>query len=178
MSKEKDQASKAAGTPEHPPKGKVARTTWALIGLGIISIALAAILLASAAAPSARAPEEPAGTGPAVAEAHEHAWEPIYETVHHEPVTDVVEHPAEYEHVIAYHTICTTCIEKIDGKVQAHQDETGHVGHSTNVPIEEQRVKVDPWEETIILEDTRDEQVAVGLYCPGCGETKPIQDEA
>ena len=106
----------------------------------------------------------------ALATAHEHKYEPVYTTIHHDAVTEEVEHPAVWEKTIGYHTICTTCGEQIDGHVQGHVDETGHVGHNTNVPVEESHKVSDPWVETVPVADAWDEQVYAGTLCSVCGE--------
>lgn len=113
--------------------------------------------------------EEPAGITE-VSEAHEHAWEPVYATVHREAVTDAIEHPAEYEQVTAYHTICSACGEQIDNEVQAHEEETGHLSYSTNVPVMEQRIAKDAWVEPFVVEEAWTEQVCDHYVCETCGE--------
>ena len=136
--------------------------------LAIVVLLLGLCVSLALTAPGSSADEAAMQSEPAMD--HEHAWTPVYKTVHHDAVTGEVLHPAEYDYVTAYHTICTECGSQIDNQVQAHKEETGHIGHNTNVPVTEKRLMQDEWLETVVLEEAWTEEVLDHSVCKGCGD--------
>lgn len=101
---------------------------------------------------------------------HVHTWIPQTETHHIEAKTETIFHPAVYEDVVIYHTVCNVCGTNIDGIAEEHKADTGH-SYTTNVPKTEKHLKTAEWTETVVVEDARDEVVNTGVLCTSCGET-------
>lgn len=92
----------------------------------------------------------------------EPTWSKRYVMVHHDAVTHEVSHPAEYETVTEYHTVCNDCGAQIDGKAQEHIDSTGHSGYTRNVPVNVTKVAKEAWTETVTDVAAYDELVEDG----------------
>lgn len=101
---------------------------------------------------------------------HVHTWIPQTETHHIDAKTETIFHPAVYEDVVVYHTVCNVCGTNIDGIAEEHKADTGH-SYTTNVPKSEKHLKTAEWTETVVVEDARDEVVNTGVLCTSCGET-------
>lgn len=101
---------------------------------------------------------------------HVHTWIPQTETHHIDAKTETIFHPAVYEDVVVYHTVCNVCGTNIDGIAEEHKADTGH-SYTTNVPKSEKHLKTAEWPETVVVEDARDEVVNTGVLCTSCGET-------
>lgn len=110
--------------------------------------------------------------------AHEHEWQVVYETVHHDAVTHTETVEPVYEEQTTYHTVCNECKEIIDGEAAQHIRETGHSGYSTNVPITDTVLVSDGYTEEVVDTPAYDEQVATELVCPVCGETYELEGDA
>lgn len=100
---------------------------------------------------------------------HVHTWIPQTENHHIDAVTETILHPAVYEDVVVYHTVCNVCGTNFDGVAEEHKADTGH-SYTTNVPKTESHLKTAEWTETVIIEDARDETVTTGVLCTTCGE--------
>lgn len=104
----------------------------------------------------------------------EHDWIDELETVHHDAVTHIVSHPAEYKTVTNYHTICNICEAIIDSKTAEHTIDTGHSSWTTDVPVLENELVSEAYDETIIDQDAYDETVIKQQRCKKCGEVQTI----
>lgn len=111
-------------------------------------------------------------------DAHEHEWQVVYETVHHDAVTHTETVEPVYEEQTTYHTVCNECREIIDGEAAQHIRETGHSGYSTSVPITDTVLVSDGYTEEVVDTPAYDEQVATELVCPVCGETYELEGDA
>lgn len=116
--------------------------------------------------------EEDVAINPSLTGKHQHAWQEVTETVHHEAITHEVEHPALYEEVPANHTICNVCTEIIDGMTSEHAQATGHASYTTRVPIYQKVLVKEAWTETIVDEDAFDEETIVDEACTICSIRK------
>lgn len=134
------------------------------------------------------------------APAHEHSWEAVYTTVHHDAVTHeeqrwVVDKEAWEEAVKTCHYICKNCkngnckrctalgITQYEynsiGEFKNHQypclDEGGGCNYSSSIEVIDHYIHHDAvgHYETVIITDSEayDEQVITGYKC-SCGETK------
>lgn len=106
---------------------------------------------------------------------HQHTWVPNVTSVHHDAVTETIEHEAVWGNVTTYHTVCNECHEKIDGIAAQHIAETGHSGYTPNVPITEYQIIEDAWTEEVPVSDAYDETVTNGVICAECGETSTFE---
>lgn len=102
---------------------------------------------------------------------HVHTWTPLTETLHHDAVTQEIYHPAEYETKTVSHTICNVCQAVVDNAAVEHQEATGHIGYTTNVPRQETVKVKDAWTETTVVTPAYDEQIIKGSICLDCGAT-------
>ncbi len=128
---------------------------------------------------------------------HEHNWEPVYETVHHDAVTEktwVVDKAAWDEPVYKEVYICAHCrdgrcercleygitkyeydsIDEFEKHQDACLDEDGScfnfVNYKKKVGVIEH--KEEGHYETVTVSEAYDEQKLVGYKCSSCGETK------
>lgn len=108
--------------------------------------------------------------------AHTHDWTIVMKTINHDEVNHDVVHPAVYEDVITYHSVCNECGEIIDGKAAQHIAETGHSGYSRNVPRTDKVLVSERWVETVVDAEAWVENVADHMVCTTCGEVKPLDD--
>lgn len=89
-------------------------------------------------------------------------WSTRYVLIHHKAKTHTVKHPATYEEVVEYHTICNTCGEQIDGQTDEHAKKTGHEGYTTDSPVKVKKVKTEAYTETVTDQEAYDELVEDG----------------
>ena len=92
-------------------------------------------------------------------------------------VSHAVEHPAVYEDVTTYHSVCNECGELIDGHAAQHIAETGHSGYSRNVPLTETVLKTPAWSETVVDSEAWVENVADHMVCTECGATQELSKD-
>lgn len=157
----------------------------------VLSLVLAGALLAtSLGAPSGSNAQTPpaspsdsvasssaSGTAAVAAEPeHEHEWQPIYGIREVPAETHEVEHPAVIGTRTVNHTVCNTCMENVDGAVEAHIEATGHEAYTHDVPVSEQYVEQEAYVETVVDVPARAEIIVTGYGCEECGETQ--RDEA
>lgn len=147
--------------------------SWA-IGATVIAIALVSIYAGFAQAADRQNVMEAAHAALAqeVASTHVHTWQKNTELVHHDAITHQIEHPAEYETVLATHTVCNVCQEVIDGLTREHTVVSGHHGYTTGVPIAEERLVQAAWMETIVDEPEYDELITDTETCTECGSVR------
>lgn len=105
---------------------------------------------------------------------HEHTWVSEYQLQTIPAVTETVHHDAETEVVMEDHTVCNVCFEVIDGVIEQHQAETGHVGVSTNVPVPVEKVTVEAWDETVVKTPEQTKLVSNSEKCSTCGEVQQL----
>lgn len=108
---------------------------------------------------------------------HKHDWTIVMKTINHDEVGHVVEHPAVYEDVTTYHSVCNECGELIDGHAAQHIAETGHSGYSRNVPLTETVLKTPAWSETVVDSEAWVENVADHMVCTECGATQELSKD-
>lgn len=101
---------------------------------------------------------------------HQHTWVPNVSSIHHEAVTETIEHEAVWGNVTTYHTICNECHEQIDGIATQHIAETGHSGYTSDVPVITPQIITEAWTEEVPVSDAYDETVTNGVICAECGE--------
>lgn len=135
-----------------------------------------------------------------LAPAHEHSWEAVYTTVHHDAVTHeeqrwVVDKEAWEEPVKTCHYICKNCkngnckrctalgitqyeynsSEELDQHQYPCQDEGGGCNYSSSIEVIDHCIHHDAvgHYETVIITDSEayDEQVITGYKCP-CGAVR------
>ena len=123
---------------------------------------------------------------------HQHSWEPVTATTHHDAVTHTVHHDAitqkvhhdavtHEEPVYEYRTICNTCGADITGHIPDHigpvcqgsysaqQVQTG-VNVITDAEAYDEEVAVtEAWDETIVDQEAYDDVVTIGYRCTECG---------
>lgn len=103
---------------------------------------------------------------------HDHIWIPVHDTVHHDALYEQVWHAPVYGEETTYHTVCNECQGIFDGTASAHITETGHSGYSTNVPITDEVIVQDGFNEDVLVTPEYDELVVTSEICSVCGETK------
>lgn len=119
--------------------------------------------------------EEAAAQEEAPEPVHEHTWVSEYQLQTIPAVTETIHHEAEKEEVTENHTICNVCFEVVDGIIEQHQAETGHVGVSTNVPVPVEKVMVEAWDETVIKTPEETKLVSNSEKCSDCGEVRQLE---
>lgn len=160
-----------------PPKERTFDQRRLINALGIALALCAAIIIGLVASSRANAGQAGAATTSAEQlgragegiDAHIHEWETIYKTIRHEAMTDTVHHPAEYSVQTIYHTVCTTCGEKVDNAIDEHEEATGHAGYSTNVPFEESALVKAAHDEAVVVSDAWTEETYDRSICKHCG---------
>ena len=132
--------------------------------------------------------QENVQASPNASPSHTHNYNiPITKTVHHDAVTHVVNHPAEYQTVyhdpvVEYRHICNNCGADITGNEDSHFENSllngGNCGSWSTKPVtikagwsEDVLVKA-AWSETVVDSAAWDETVTTGYVCSGCGATK------
>ncbi len=103
---------------------------------------------------------------------HEHVWVADYVLETTDAETETVHHDAETETVTEYHTLCNVCFAIIDDKVEEHQAATGHLGASTNVPVEVEKVKAEAYDEERVVSPEESRLVSRTETCVTCGEQR------
>lgn len=68
-------------------------------------------------------------------------------------------------------TICNTCGAVIDGKAQAHIEQTGHAGYTKSVPHKESVLVKKAYDEIVVDQAAYDDTVLTGYKCALCGKT-------
>lgn len=106
---------------------------------------------------------------------HEHVWVADYSMETVEAVTEKVHHDAVEEEAVEDHTVCNVCKEPIDGKVEAHEKETGHKGATTDVPIKVKKVVKEAYDEEKIVTPEKSQLVSTTETCAVCGEQREIE---
>ena len=124
--------------------------------------------------------------------AHQHSWEPVTVTIHHDAVTHTVHHDAvtqtvhhdavtHEEPVYEYRTICNTCGADITGHIPDHigpvcqgsysaqQVQTGVNVITDTEAYDEEVVVTEAWDETIVDQEAYDDVVTTGYRCTECG---------
>ena len=127
--------------------------------------------------------------------AHQHSWEPVTVTIHHDAVTHTVHHDAvtqtvhhdavtHEEPVYEYRTICNTCGADITGHIPDHigpicqgsysaqQVQTGMNMITDTEAYDEEVVVTEAWDETIVDQEAYDDVVTTGYRCSECGSVK------
>lgn len=106
---------------------------------------------------------------------HEHVWVADYSMETVDAVTEKVHHDAVEEEVVEDHTVCNVCKEPIDGKVEAHERETGHKGATTDVPIKVKKVVEEAYDEEKVVTPETTQLVSTTETCAVCGEQREIE---
>ena len=110
------------------------------------------------------------------AAAHEHSWEPVYETVSHEAETEQVEVPAQYERQTSLETVCNACGATVTGAEAEHRAQTGHSAFTPGVPVERDVETSPAHTEEKVVKEAFDEQVETGREtCSTCGAVRQKQ---
>lgn len=108
--------------------------------------------------------------------AHEHSWEPVYETVGHEAETEQVEVPAQYERRTSLETVCNACGATVTGVEAEHRAQTGHSAFTPGVPVERDVEVSSAHTEERVVKEAFDEQVETGREtCSTCGAVRQRQ---
>ena len=182
--------------PAPRPPRRISPALAVLLGAAAAAaIAAAAVAGANATAPQtpsvpqapsapvavARAPEAPSSGDEEEPErknaaAHEHSWEPVYETVSHEAETEEVEVPAQYERQTSLETVCNVCGATVTGAEAEHRAQTGHSAFTPGVPVERDVETSPAHTEEKVVKEAFDEQVETGREtCSTCGAVRQKQ---
>jgi hypothetical protein len=81
--------------------------------------------------------------------------EPEYTTLHHDAEYTTVHHDAEYTTVTEYFERCNDCgfLAQDKHSFCEHQDATGHMRHSGNIPVNTQVLVKAAWDERVLVKD-------------------------
>ena len=187
-----DQAGKAPKRPAPAAARKVPAPLLAAAGAAALAAMCAVGLMAGAGAGGSTDPE-PAGEAPQIAvpdegpasedageaaEAAEasHAWRPVYEEAAAEARTRVEHVEATYREVTELETLCNECKQDVTGHAAEHSEQTGHVGFTTNVPVQKTVVDVPAHDETVTEAPAGTVKRLAGYAC-ACGKSLTV-DEA
>lgn len=117
------------------------------------------------------------GTQPSPEADHEHDWSVVYELNEVPAETHVVHHGKEYGTETVYETVCNSCEAVITGKTAEHARETGHVDYSTDVPVVNEIVAREAYDETVVDKPAHVQLVHTSDRCASCGEIRDVEDE-
>lgn len=192
-----DQAGKAPKRPAPAAARKVPAPLLAAAGAAALAAMCAVGLMAGAGAggstagnvtdpePAAEAPQiavpdegpasEDAGEAAEAAEAS-HTWRPVYEEAAAEARTRVEHVEATYREVTELETLCNECKQDVTGHAAEHSEQTGHVGFTTNVPVQKTVVDVPAHDETVTEAPAGTVKRLAGYAC-ACGKSLTV-DEA
>lgn len=107
----------------------------------------------------------------------EHDWTAVYDLRDVPAKTHVEHHATVYGTETSYETVCNACGAVITGETDRHRSETGHEGYTTGVPIENEVVERDAYDETVVDEPAAVELVHTSDECAVCGEVRDVPDE-
>lgn len=122
-------------------------------------------------------PPEQSQASAEATEEHVHDWTAVYELVDVPAVTHVEHHDAVYGTETAYETVCNSCDAIVTGATREHTAETGHTGFTTNVPITNEVVEQDAYDETVVDAPATVQLVHTSDQCSTCGEVHDVDDE-
>ena len=128
-------------------------------------------------ADDAEASSEGEADAEALAGEHVHDWTAVYELVDVPAVTHVEHHDAVYGTETTYETVCNDCDAIVTGVTREHTAETGHTNFTTNVPIENETVEQEAYDETVVDTPATVQLVHTSDQCSTCGETRDVEDE-
>lgn len=128
------------------------------------------------------ADEEPAASeaddqAAAAPEEHVHDWTAVYALRDVPAVTHVEHHDAVYGTETVYETVCNECEAIVTGATREHTASTGHTGFTTNVPIVNEVVEQEAYDETVVDTPATVQLVHTSDRCSSCGEERDIEDE-
>lgn len=109
-------------------------------------------------------------------EGHAHEWSAVYQLRDVAEKTHIVHHDAEYGTETAYETVCNVCDEVVTGATDEHSEKTGHSSFTTDVPIVNEVVLRDAYDETVVDEPASVELVHTADRCTVCGEERDVDD--
>ena len=109
-------------------------------------------------------------------EDHSHEWSAVYQLRDVAEKTHVVHHDAEYGTETAYETVCNVCDEIVTGATDEHSEKTGHSSFTTDVPVVNEVVLRDAYDETVVDEPASVELVHTADRCTVCGEERDVDD--
>lgn len=112
-----------------------------------------------------------------VSENHVHDWTAVYELVDVPAATHVEHHDAVYGTETVYETACNECNAIVTGTTREHTAETGHTAFTTNVPIVNEVVEQEPYDETVVDTPATVQLVHTSDRCSTCGEVRDVEDE-
>ena len=185
-----NEGNERAGVGE--PKRKVAPKRAILVAVAVSAVLVAAAGCAGALAarwmdsPAAASHGDFAGeaesqaggdeTAGATEEAHEHSWAAVYQLRDVPAVTHVEHHDAAYGTETVYETVCNECGDIITGATRGHSKATGHSSFTTDVPIVNEVVTQEAYDETVVDTPATVELVHTADRCSSCGEENDIED--
>lgn len=108
---------------------------------------------------------------------HTHDWSAVYALRDVPAVTHVEHHDAVYGTETSYETVCNECDAIVTGATREHTEETGHTGFTTNVPIENEVVEQEAYDETVVDAPATVQLVHTSDQCSSCGEVRDVEDE-
>lgn len=94
---------------------------------------------------------------------HQHNWQAITQSVHHDAVYRTVNHAAVKERV----TICNTCGADVTNNYSGHKASTGHSSSRY-----ETRTVREAYSEQVLVSGAWDETITTGYRCSGCGAVR------
>lgn len=112
----------------------------------------------------------------ATEEAHEHSWAAVYQLRDVPAVTHVEHHDAVYGAETVYETVCNECGDIITAATREHSKATGHSSFTTEVPIVNEVVTQEAYDEIVVDTPATVELVHTADRCSDCGEENDIED--
>lgn len=186
--REKEPGAGAAPSPatQAPSKGlSASRRAAAFLACAVVAAVLGAAIATAALLPASQEADRRAGEleqqlaaaeqgqpADAAQAACEHEWRTLGLLEQTDAVVRTEEIPEVTEVVDVPHTVCNTCFAIVDGETEAHTEQTGHAGFSTDVPIPTTVVTQEASTEEIIEQPAEQRFTPVLDWCPICGETR------
>lgn len=108
---------------------------------------------------------------------HVHDWSAVYALRDVPAVTHVEHHDAVYGTETSYETVCNVCDAVVTGATREHTEETGHAAFTTDVPVENEIVEQEAYDETVVDSPATVQLVHTSDRCFSCGEVRDVEDE-
>ena len=109
-------------------------------------------------------------------QAHDHSWSAVYQLREVPAVTHVEHHDAQYGSNTAYETVCNECSAIVTGATREHTQQTGHSSFTSDVPIVNDAVVAEAYDETVVDVPATVELVHTADRCTTCGEERDVED--
>lgn len=195
--REKEPGAEAAGAPatQAPSKGlSASRRAAAFLACAVVAAVLGAAIATAALLPASQEADRRAGeleqqlaaaeqgqrqasaeqgqAGDVAQAACEHEWRTLGLFEQTDAVVRTEEIPEVTEVVDVPHTVCNTCFAIVDGETEAHTEQTGHAGFSTDVPIPTTVVTREASTEEVVEQPAEQRFTPVLDWCPICGQTR------